>query len=408
MTDTLAYDRFAAGRDDAAVAAILRQAFAGDAERTRIYLDRLGRPNVRVLRAGDTAVATLARQDFAHWLGGRPVPASGVAAVGTDPAARGRGVAGRLMRALLSELHAEGRPLSSLYPATLPLYRNAGYALAGDQVIYRASLTAFAGVGAPLGIERHAMPDRTLLAGLRRREHAVPDRALLAGLRQREAASGNGLVERNDALWADVLKPVGNEVDAFVFSGGDGPEGYAVVHRAGPDVLRFVDLCAPTADTARTAMALASGYRAQVDAVSWIGGPDDHLALLAPEKGVRPERWRRWMMRLVDLPAAFGARGWPADRPGELVLAVHDPVLEANTGLWHLSVAEGRGEATRLPAGSRTAGLTLDIAALAALYTGYIAPARLAALGLLAGEPTALAVATRLFAGPRPWSVDFY
>ncbi|HSK42213.1 MAG TPA: GNAT family N-acetyltransferase, partial [Arenibaculum sp.] len=371
---------------------ILRQAFAGNAARTDRYLDRLGRANVRVLRAGGSAVASLARQDFAHWVGGQPVPASGVAAVGTDPAARGRGIAGRLIRGLLSELHAEGRPLSSLYPATLPLYRNAGYALAGDQVIYRASLKAFARVEAPLGIERQA----------------APDRALLAGLRRREAASGNGLVERGDALWAEALEPIGGEVDVFVFHGGDGPEGYAAAHRAGPDALHFTDLCVPTANAARTAMALASGYRAQVDEVTWTGGPDDPLALLAYERGVRPERWRRWMMRVVNLPAALGARGWPAGRPGELVLAVRDPVLEANTGLWRLSVAEGRGEATRLPAGSRGAGLTLDIAALAALYTGYLAPARLAMLGLLEGEPEALAVATRLFAGPRPWSVDFY
>src|SRR5262249_19241592 len=47
------------------------------------------------------------------------------------PEDRGRGLARRLMAALLDEVAARGYPLSALYPATMPLYRSLGWELAG-------------------------------------------------------------------------------------------------------------------------------------------------------------------------------------------------------------------------------------------------------------------------------------
>lgn len=58
--------------------------------------------------------------------GGREVPSALVTAVWAAPAARGRGVASRLMRAVMAELRAEGFPITALYPANLALYRRVG------------------------------------------------------------------------------------------------------------------------------------------------------------------------------------------------------------------------------------------------------------------------------------------
>ena len=62
---------------------------------------------------------------------GRAVPMAGVSSVMVAPEDRGRGVARRLMTALLDEVAARGHPLSALYPATMPLYRSLGWELAG-------------------------------------------------------------------------------------------------------------------------------------------------------------------------------------------------------------------------------------------------------------------------------------
>lgn len=397
MTDEFLYDRYAA-HDRDAVASIMRQAFGSTPEETGYYLSLLGEESFRVLRAavpggGGRAVASLARIEFAHWFGGRAVPATGIAAVGTDPALRGRKAATGLMAGLLAELHAEGRPLSSLYPATLPLYRRAGYGFGGDHIAYRAALAPLASVRPPLAIERAADPDPELLAGLRRNE----------------ARSGNGLLERPAGRWEELLSPPGRGDDVFLFLGNGGAEGYAIVRREGGDRLDFTDLCAPTPGAALTAMALAAGYRSQVEEIGWIGGADDPIVLLAPDRAVRSVRWQRWMLRVVDIAAAVAARGWPEDAGIDIDLDIDDPVLPANAGRWRLSSRNGHAQAVRLDdPSSGSLSIRLGIDAFAMLYAGYAAPARMAALGLIEGDAGSIAAATRLFAGPRPWSPDFY
>ena len=69
--------------------------------------------------------------DMRQWWCGRAVPMAGVASVMVAPEDRGRGIARRLMTALLDEVAARGYPLSALYPATMPLYRSLGWELAG-------------------------------------------------------------------------------------------------------------------------------------------------------------------------------------------------------------------------------------------------------------------------------------
>lgn len=398
MDTTLYYDRLEAD-DGEALAAMMRQAFAVPSDRTAGFRAALTDAAFRVMRGPAGPAATLARIEFSQWFGGRPVPCTGVAAVASDPAARGQGAATALMAALMRELHAEGRPVSALYPATLPLYRGAGYGYGGDSIRFQATPQALRVRGGA----RH----------LDIRRHPAPDRALLTALRRREAAAGNGLIDRDDVLWSEMLSPSDGKVDVFTFDGGHGPEGYAILRRGDGEV-EFLDVCAPTAAAARAALHLASGYWSQVERVYWTGGPDDALVMLAPERGATPARWRRWMLRIVDLPAAMAARGWPDGIEAELVLEVDDPVLPANAGPWRLTVAGGRAEARRAWSGDGAlrldgnGALRLGAGALASLYAGYLSAERLAALGEAEGPAPALATATRLFAGPRPWTVDFF
>ena len=60
---------------------------------------------------------------------------AGIGAVGVLPENWGRGAGSRLMQRTLRELREGGFCLSTLYPATLTLYRKAGYECAGG--LYR-------------------------------------------------------------------------------------------------------------------------------------------------------------------------------------------------------------------------------------------------------------------------------
>src|SRR2546430_1018761 len=68
-----------------------------------------------VVTDSDAVVGALRLLRFGHFLGGRSVPAAGIAAVGISPRARGRGVGVTLMREVLRASADDGLPFSSLY-----------------------------------------------------------------------------------------------------------------------------------------------------------------------------------------------------------------------------------------------------------------------------------------------------
>jgi predicted acetyltransferase len=101
---------------------------------------------------------------------------------------------------------------------------------------------------------------------------------------------------------------------------------------------------------------------------------------------------------------ALSARGYSPAVGAQLHLAVEDDLLPENNGRLVLEVADGQGRAQAGGEGR----LRLHVRALAALYTGHLLAHELAALGMLDGSPADLALASAVFAGPRPWTPDMF
>jgi predicted N-acetyltransferase YhbS len=94
---------------------------------------------LRVLeRDGVTVGLLLARFHRMFW-GGRAVPASQLSGLSIGAEHRGRGAAGELLRAYLEETHDRGAGVGTLFPATVPLYRRAGYEYAGTWTLYEVA-----------------------------------------------------------------------------------------------------------------------------------------------------------------------------------------------------------------------------------------------------------------------------
>jgi len=111
----------------------------------------------------------------------------------------------------------------------------------------------------------------------------------------------------------------------------------------------------------------------------------------------------RWMLRIIDAPAAVATRGYPPSLKLEVPLSVEDAVLADNTGDWTLQVAEGEG---RLEPGGQ-GGPRLGIGALSSLYTGWASTATLSRAGLLeGGSASQLRALDAAFAGPTPWMME--
>jgi predicted acetyltransferase len=302
------------------------------------------------------------------------------------------------MRAALEEARRDGVALSSLYPAAPPLYRAAGYEAAGTRIVYRVDLGSLGAGGRDPDLRVVSTPvDEQAM-------HAAYDARVrpLCGPTDRARASH---------FWPRVFDAAEGDARAYLVEGEGGVEGYVVVperptaEQQAARELALRDIVALTPAAGARLIRFLVDHRSIWRTATFAGGPSEPLLQMSRE-GRRSEvtdLWR-WMLRVLDVRAALEQRGWSPSVRGELHVEVRDPLLRENNRRWVLDVANGRAEVREGGSGS----LTLDVRGLAALYSGYMPAQELRAAGLAAGEEEAIALASALFAGPAPWTPDFF
>ncbi len=374
--------------------------------------------------AGGRLAGAAVIQDMRQWWCGRAVPMAGVSSVMVAPEDRGRGIARRLMTALLDEVATRGYPLSALYPATMPLYRSLGWELAGARdsaVIPARSLRDLvppdpvipaagpgAGTGSPL---------------LRRAAPGDAETVIFVIGRVHEAARDCGPITWDAASVADWLA----DPDLYAYLCDDGFLIYRWHH--GNDALFVEGAEAISAATQRAFWAHVGAHASIAERVYARVGPADAFWWLTRERDADVEHRSMWMLRVVDAPAAIAARGFPAGVSLTVPLGIADDARPANSGRWELTVADGQGvldpvtlgqgaldpvtlgqgaldrvTPPAVPAGSP---LTLGARGLAALYAGTPVTA-LRQAGLAAGGlPDQDAALDAAFAG-RAYMLDAF
>ncbi|MBP0455839.1 GNAT family N-acetyltransferase [Kitasatospora sp. RG8] len=344
------------------------------------------------------------------------VPVSGVTAVGVLPSHRRQGVLTAMMRHQLTALRARGECLSVLLASEALIYRRFGYGPA----TYTARLTvprhraaaalprARAATGAPAAGPDTApdtTPDTTSDTGsievLRRAECG----GILEEVYDRYRRTQPGALSRPHRWWAlGAGQPPVSPAPRYiaVHRDADGvPDGYAsyTLGEAGAGILT-VDETIAVDDAVHTALARFLLEHDLVTQVVFKHAPTGH-----------PLRWQfedfragevtgdtDWLwVRLLDVPRALAARGWPTD--GELVLDVDDPFLGEH-GRYLLTVRDGKGDCTPT---DREPDLSLDISDLGSVYLGGTTPSTLVRAGhIRAHHPGAAALADALFRAERP------
>lgn len=342
---------------------------------------------------------------FDQWFGGARVPCAGIAGVAVLPEYRGRGVAAAIMWQLLERRRSQGEVVSALFPANSQLYRQLGYEFAGLRPEFRAPVT-------DLPVSKVGV-----------REMAVGEMAQVMACYSRYAAAHNGPVESSaPAHWADHIlahQGEGTHQRTVVVPGDGGLDGYAsyFVDRWENDGYS-VHCKHLVALTSPALLGLLGHFRRFENAARelvWRGPPSTApvgLALGSTAFTITPGL-RRWMLRLLDVPRALEARGYPG-QSGEVVIAVDDPLFPENAGPWLLQVANGRAQVGPAPSGpgagepARPGAKPLPAGLLAALYAGLATPADLVLMGAIDASDPRLPTLSALFAGPVPWMPDFF
>jgi len=253
---------------------------------------------------GGRPAAGAAFQDMRQWWRGRPVPMAGVSSVKVAPEYRGRGIGRLLMTALLDEIAVQGYPLSALFPATMPLYRSLGWELAGARdtaVIPARSLARLI----PPDV-RPPGDETAPAADLCRAGPGDADAVIAVLGRVHEAARDCGPVTWDRGSVADWLADPG----LYAYLGEDGVLAYRW-HNGNEGL--FVERAeAVSGQTVRALWTLLGSHASIADKVYAMTGPASAFWWLTRERDADMRHRSRWMLRVVDAPAAIAARGFPA------------------------------------------------------------------------------------------------
>ncbi len=367
-------------------------AAADDPKGWERYQTRADSGDLRVVRRGGQVVGGLRAIPMAHFFGGRAVPCVGLSGVTVAPEHRSRGLAAAMMRRHVLEARAQGVPLASLYPASDALYGRAGYERAGHYLHHRVRPGALTGARRELEVRRATEADQPAI-------HA---------LYATYARHRDGHVDRDARwwrFWVEGFFPT--PLRTYLALAPDGaPEGYVSLVQTATDghpydvVVR--DVAATSARAWRSLAAFLAAHSTMAGHVVFRGGFDHPLVQLTREQDVTITQRLDWMLRVLDVPAALTARGYPPIS-GALDLAVTDDLVADNAGPFRLTLDAGHPTVT--PGGDGR--LRLDVRALASLYSGYASPFTLASFGQLDGDPESLALARAVFAG-QPSLADMF
>jgi len=314
----------------------------------------------------------------------RPSPVaamSGVSAVGVHPTHRRRGLLRRLMAKMLEDGRNRGEAIAGL--------------LASESVIYGRFGFGHATTAAELAIDSHRSAFVAATAELDLRLIDTDEaRNVLPKLFDEARRSRAGEPSRSDVFWADYLDDRASQrrdAAAMFVAVCDG--GFVVYRSRGENIMR--------GDRIAVVIEELLGNTPEVEAGLWRFVLDLDLIgrVTAKHRPVdEPVRWRladprhlrvvglddRLYVRVLDVPAAFEARGYR--REGRLVVDVVPPSdqldgqADAVPGRWVLEAGPD-GASCRAARPGESADLRLGVSELGTLYLGGFPASVLAAAG---------------------------
>jgi predicted acetyltransferase len=368
--------------DAEAAYALRRLAFGGPRQ-----LDKAPWPHgwrAQVVELDGRLAGHLKVLDYRQFFGGRAVPMGGVASVAVDPYARGRGVATALLDAAIADMREQGQSVSALFASAPALYRSADWEQVGGYL--RTTVTPEQLAALPKPAARREL-----------RPALEADLPALQAAYLALASTMDGMLDRATASF-DPAQVLGFDI-VDLAPGPDGPLGYLTAQRPVGDRLTVYDLVAADQDTLRTLLRQLGSWAGQIKEVSLRILDPAMRDLVLPQPLQHVVTNHPWMLRVVDLPAAVAARGWPAAellRPFAVDIEVADEHAPWHAGRHRIAVEDGRVSCR--PGGS--GAVRLSARALGPWFAGSADTRALRRAGLLDGDPAAAARLDALTGAP--------
>jgi predicted acetyltransferase len=357
-------------------------AFAFTRSRTVQYIEDTGLSNFYIIEKGSDPAAVFALIEAGHWVGGKVIPACNIAHVAISPEHRGSGLAALILDFAGKEALRRGAYVTSLFASTRPVYRKSGFELAGSEMIYEAETSELYKIKASFKC---------------RRVSGESLRPTLATIYEEHCRDQNGVLKRHSAHWNVLLRAADEELSTLVFEVDGKDVGYIVLDTGNAEYLLLRDWVALTGQAARDILKFLGTFSTVYPSVRWHGAPADQLVFALPDKGWRLVHQEEFLMHVLSPAKALAARGY-GQVSGSLKIGVTSETYKQTL---LLTVRDGNATCEENPAGD--ADVTVGLAQLATLMTGFRTAHFLHKAGWIIGDGEAIKRCNDIFSGPAPW-----
>ena len=318
---------------------------------TEIY-DQPDRQRIGIYENGRLQ-ASLGILDFEFYFGKDRRPCGGIFGVASDPAMRGKGFAGTLVKHSLGIMRDKGQFLSSLWPFDFRYYRRYGWEAAAEARWYTA----------PLELLPHSK-ETEHVEGVY--ENVVP---VIAPIYERKAVQYNGMLARSAKRWEQKTASGGNRrQSAYIYRRDGMAEGYALIkYGEKEDELEATELVALTARAYLGLSGVARRHAMTVKKLKWWGPANDFFPSLIAHWDIETKVEPSGMNRVVDVRAALSALKPDQGLRGEALVGISDEYAPWNSGVWRIAIEDGSVEASLT---NRDPGVLMDIQAFSQAYWG--------------------------------------
>lgn len=302
-------------------------------------LDRPGSIPV-VAFAADVMAGRLVDRDYDSWFGGKLVPTSGINGVTVAVEYRGRGVLRPLFTEAFRIAKARGAVISTLYPSSTGIYRRLGYEVIGACDGVQFPLAALSRVSTPRGV------------GVRRATAA--DAWAIRQVYDVWAAANNGPLSRWGVSFQITDEGLIEGFNGITLAERNGAViGYTSWNRGwdfGPEgALQVYDLIATDGAGYKALLAALGSHasivgRAKIENASGL----DLFLQLFPTSEWEVVDSEPYMLKIIDVPGAVEARGYPPAISTSVEFAVAGDPITGIDGRYRLELADGKAACSRL------------------------------------------------------------
>ena len=263
-------------------------------------------------------------------LRGNSMPVDYMVGVATHPAARGRGIASKLLKNSLRISRSRGKSAVILMPSDASFYMPLGCSFYVQQWERSAAPEWLARIG--------EKPEKAMTV-------SSPDEwHILASVYEKFTERRNGFTQRDEKTWRTFIEGQLNEGYIAVTGDETGPTGYLCY---GIDGRRLIaNEMAYVSDRGRRGLyAFMAGHRGSIDRCTWYEPLDDCSFYYWPngaEHTYIENRTFPFMMARITDPVGV-IDGLPCEKQihGEYSFQLVDPVLSENNGIYMVRAEEG-------------------------------------------------------------------